>query len=192
VLPVILMLHEPRSGKLFQGGHQRRPNYCDREDLRIEVPSSKTLDAGAADELQLLSRGTPYQQRLNRLVLDKPLMRIVANGRRRLFLEAGEWINKSSDRRSLRIVAQGRFHRLCPYPYLFARRYSRICRDVAANQCILIRRQRSLARSERVIACVGSYTALILSCRSWSCVPAALLARNLLTREKSSEPHFDV
>jgi hypothetical protein len=72
---------------------------------KIEVPFAQTFDKSAMRQLAELAAGPIYERRLRRLVFDRPWMLILEKGEQ-LFLEAEEWINKSSGRGSLALKAR--------------------------------------------------------------------------------------
>jgi hypothetical protein len=74
-----------------------------KDGWKIVVPFAQPLDASAASDLQSIADVSPYQARLNRLVVDRALMQLVDGGAA-VRLEISEWIHKSSGRGSLKIV----------------------------------------------------------------------------------------
>lgn len=72
---------------------------------KVVVPRSHVVDQQANAAWESLSEGLPYQGRLRALVLAKPWMYLIAEEEKRLFLEFDEWINKSSGRGTMKLLA---------------------------------------------------------------------------------------
>ena len=104
-LPVVLVLHDPEANvSYWQSVSDENVEKTDKA-WKIEVPFSQVFDKSAMKELFDLAAGPIYERRLRRLVLDRPWMLLLENGEQ-LFLEAEEWINKSSGRGSLALKAR--------------------------------------------------------------------------------------
>ena len=105
-LPVVLVLHDPGANiSYWQSVSDKNVEKTDKA-WKIEVPFNQTFDKAAAKkELYDLAAGPIYERRMRRLVLDRPWMLLLEDGEQ-LFLEAEEWINKSSGRGSLALKAR--------------------------------------------------------------------------------------
>jgi hypothetical protein len=104
-LPVVLVLHDPGANvSYWQSVSDSNIEKTDKA-WKIEVPFNQTFDKSAMKRLYDLAEGPIYERRVRRLVLDRPWMLLLENGER-LFLEAEEWINKSSGRGSLALKAR--------------------------------------------------------------------------------------
>ena len=105
-LPVVLVLHDPDANlSYWQYVEEKNVQKTDKA-WKIEVPFDQVFDKSAMKALYELAAGPIYERRLRRLVLDRPWMILLENGEQ-LFLEAEEWINKSSGRGSLALKARG-------------------------------------------------------------------------------------
>jgi hypothetical protein len=71
----------------------------------MTIPLGQRLAEEAGPALQRVATGSPYFWRLVELAQARPLMQQLVDGSR-LFLEAEEWINKSSGHGSLCVKAQ--------------------------------------------------------------------------------------
>src|ERR1035438_9020612 len=103
-LPVILVLHDPDTGISYWQIVSEAHSTKTKKGWKMEVPFGQKLDQSALHRLRELAEGPIYERRLRCLVLDRPWMLLLENGER-LFLEAEEWINKSSGRGSLCLKA---------------------------------------------------------------------------------------
>ncbi len=101
-LPVLVVLVRPDGSAIWERVTDSNVKHA-KEGWKIVVPFSQRLDASAAPALQSIACVSPYQARLNRLVVDRPLMQLVHDGAA-VRLEISEWIHKSSGRGSLKIV----------------------------------------------------------------------------------------
>jgi hypothetical protein len=98
-LPVVLVLHDPESNISYWQSVEDKNVKKTPHAWKIEVPFCQTLDRSSMKALRELAEGSIYERRLRRLVLDRPWMLLLEQGEQ-LFLEAEEWINKSSGRGS--------------------------------------------------------------------------------------------
>lgn len=104
-LPVIVVLHDPESGTCYWRSVESGNVKTLKRGWKMTIPLDQRLAEEAGPALQRLSTGSPYFLRLAELAQARPLMQRVVDGSR-LFLEAEEWINKSSGRGSLYVKAQ--------------------------------------------------------------------------------------
>jgi hypothetical protein len=72
---------------------------------KVIVPFTQVLDPSAADALRGFADDDEYTLRLRRLQMDRPLMELLSPDTR-LLVEVMEWINKSSGRGDIKVVAQ--------------------------------------------------------------------------------------
>lgn len=104
-LPVVLVLFDPRENHAYW--------VAVREDLveetgagwKIVVPRNQLLDTNARVALERLAEGDPYTLALRRLRADVTWMGHLAHGGR-VLLEAEEWVNKTSGRGEIRLIAE--------------------------------------------------------------------------------------
>lgn len=104
-LPVIVVLHDPSTGRCHWASVDEDSITPTEKGWKLEVPFGQVLDASAADALRHLADVSPYDKRLTGLVFAKPWMELL-DADHRLFLEAEEWVNKSSGRGSLKLTAR--------------------------------------------------------------------------------------
>lgn len=104
-LPVVLVLHDPEANLSYWQSVVDANVEKTEKAWKIEVPFGQVFDPSAMKALNELAAGPIYERRLRRLVLDRPWMMLLENGEQ-LFLEAEEWINKSSGRGSLVLKAR--------------------------------------------------------------------------------------
>jgi hypothetical protein len=104
-LPVLVVLVDLKAGETYWQIVVDEFVRRTKKHWKMEVPFNQHLDKSARKALRRIAEGSPAQIRLNELVLAKPWMDKLARGDR-LFLEAEEWINKTSGRGSLRLLAQ--------------------------------------------------------------------------------------
>jgi hypothetical protein len=70
---------------------------------KITVPRDQLLEASAAEQLEELGDDDPYLLRLNRLRSERTWMQLLREGGS-VYIEAEEWVNKSSGRGTLRVI----------------------------------------------------------------------------------------
>lgn len=104
-LPVIIVLHDPTANVSYWQSISDENIDRTEKAWKIEVPLEQVFDCSAMKALSELAAGPIYERRLRRLVLDRPWMLLLESGEQ-LFLEAEEWINKSSGRGSLTLKAR--------------------------------------------------------------------------------------
>lgn len=104
-LPVVVVLHDPEANISYWQSVEDKNIEKTGKGWKLEVPSSQVLNKSAMKALYELAAGPIYERRLRRLVLDRPWMLLLEGGEQ-LFLEAEEWINKSSGRGSLALKAR--------------------------------------------------------------------------------------
>lgn len=106
-LPVILILCDPVQNTSYWELISHEKIITTSKGWKVIVPKSQVLGKSSQKALQALADGLPYNRRFADLALAKPWMQIIRNGGF-LFLEAEEWINKSSGRGSIRIIARSK------------------------------------------------------------------------------------
>jgi hypothetical protein len=104
-LPVLVVLTDLKHGSTYWQVVSDEFIKRTSKHWKIEIPFAQHLNKAARKSLREIAEGSPAQRRVDELVLAKPWMDMLARGER-LFLEAEEWINKSSGRGSLRLVGQ--------------------------------------------------------------------------------------
>ncbi|KRC42721.1 DUF4365 domain-containing protein [Oerskovia sp. Root22] len=104
-LPVIVVLCNPDTGTAYwQTVTQKTIVTGKRGGRKLLVPTAQQLGGESRRGLAKVAEGKPYELRLRQLRLALPWMRLLQDGRR-ILLEAGEWINKSSGRGDITIVS---------------------------------------------------------------------------------------
>jgi Domain of unknown function (DUF4365) len=106
-LPVILALHDPEHGNTHWVAVTENAVARTRAGWKIVVPRDQLLDADAKTALRRLADGDPYVLALRRLRADVTWMRHLASDGR-VLLEADEWVNKTSGRGEIRLLAETR------------------------------------------------------------------------------------
>jgi len=104
-LPVILVLHEPSAGRTIWQVVTKDTVRSTKKGWKITVPFRNVLSEGCSRSWLAISEGPPYQRRLRALVLAKPWMDLIRDGKR-LLLDVEEWVNKSSGRGAMELLAQ--------------------------------------------------------------------------------------
>lgn len=104
-LPVIVVLHYPDSDIAYWQSVTEEHIERTRKGWKMVVPERQTIDASHAEQLERVSNGTPYFQRLANLQLARSWMQLLESGSR-LFVVAEEWVNKTSGRCSIALVLQ--------------------------------------------------------------------------------------
>ena len=104
-LPVVLVLVDPRDNTIIWTHVDEDSITRTERGWKIVVPRSQTLDAGAREPLERLAEGDPYELALRRLRSELTWMQHLARGGR-VLLEAEEWVNKTSGRGDIRLIAE--------------------------------------------------------------------------------------
>jgi hypothetical protein len=104
-LPVIVALYDPSTEVSYWQAVGPLTVQSTGKGWKMVVPLTQRIDADSADALSLLAGGDPYLNRLRVLRADLSLMRAAAGGQR-VFVEAEEWVNKSSGRGTVRITVE--------------------------------------------------------------------------------------
>jgi hypothetical protein len=104
-LPVILVLYDLRDHVAYWTTVTDDLVESTGAGWKIVVPRESRLDASAREALALLADGDPYVLALRRLRSDRTWMTHLARGGR-VLLEAEEWVNKTSGRGEVRLVAE--------------------------------------------------------------------------------------
>lgn len=105
-LPVVIVLHNPDTGVTIWESVSADKIRRTGKGWKIVIPSKNSLDVSARSRWSALAEGPPYQRRLRRLVLARPWMELISEDGKELFLEFEEWINKSSGRGAMRLLAR--------------------------------------------------------------------------------------
>jgi hypothetical protein len=104
-LPVILILCDPSTDTQYWELLSQDKIQTTSKGWKVVVPKIQVLNTTARKTLQGLAEGLPYNRRFADLSLAKPWMQLLGKGHS-LFLEAEEWVNKSSGRGSIRLVTE--------------------------------------------------------------------------------------
>lgn len=104
-LPVLIVLADLKNGSTYWQVVDDKFVERTARRWKIVIPFDQHLNKAARRSMRQIAAGSPSQRRIDELVLAKPWMEMLAGGER-LFLEAEEWINKTSGRGSLRLKGQ--------------------------------------------------------------------------------------
>lgn len=104
-LPVILVLHDTRDRNSYWVAVTEDGVTRTGAGWKIVVPSGQLLSVDSRSALRRLADGDPYVLALRRLRADVTWMRHLAEGGR-VLLEADEWVNKTSGRGEIRLLAE--------------------------------------------------------------------------------------
>jgi len=102
-LPVVIVLHDIDEKKTYWESVTAKNIVKTKKGWKLDIPKEQVLDARAAETLSRIADGPSETTRMNKLRLASPLMKQIIAGHD-YFLEAEEWINKTSGRGSVRIV----------------------------------------------------------------------------------------
>jgi len=101
-LPIILVMHNPKSGEtIWQKITEERVIRTEKA-WKVEIPKHQALVNEYLEEFRQLNKLPLYFQRLQRMAMDKMLMRKVSQGDV-IILEVEEWVNKTSGRASISV-----------------------------------------------------------------------------------------
>ena len=104
-LPVIVVVYDNDAGIAYWEQVTENTATSTGKGWKLSIPVTQTLDESSGDALAEIAMGDPYVLRLRRLRLDRGWMRVLDEGKR-LFLEADEWVNKTSGRGDIRVVVE--------------------------------------------------------------------------------------
>jgi hypothetical protein len=104
-LPVILVLYNPETRVAYWTPVTEELVEPTDRGWKITVPRENVLGTDAKEVLARLADGDPYELAMRRLRSEITWMQHVAHGGR-LILEADEWVNKSSGRGDVRLIAE--------------------------------------------------------------------------------------
>ena len=104
-LPIILVLYSPETCECFWTHISRDTVTSTANGWKITVPRRRHLDTQWRARLAELASGSLIEQRYRKLALDLPLIERLAEGDR-LYVEGGQWINKSSGRSEVKLVLE--------------------------------------------------------------------------------------
>jgi hypothetical protein len=108
-LPVLVVVYDPETQNAYWQVITQQTVASTAKGWRINVPHDQILDIGARVELAALAAGEKApdsaESTLGRLRADLTWMQVLDQGGT-VVLEADEWINKSSGRGDLRLVAK--------------------------------------------------------------------------------------
>jgi hypothetical protein len=104
-LPVVLVLVDPRDETVVWTQVDEERVIRTGNGWKIIVPLTQRLDGAAAEPLERLAEGDPYELAVRRLRAVLTWMRHLASGGR-VLLEAEEWVNKTSGRGEVRLIAE--------------------------------------------------------------------------------------
>lgn len=101
-LPVIIILHNPENDLTIWQEITESNISKTKKSWKIEIPKHQILSKTFYDKLKGLNRYPKELQRFQKLLADKKLIRLIAEGKD-IILEIEEWINKTDGRVSLTI-----------------------------------------------------------------------------------------
>jgi hypothetical protein len=102
-LPVVIVLVHPDTGRChWQLINEKTLVETAGDTWKVLVPENQVLDESARDGLRQAAEGDPYLLRIRALALERPWMKLLAEGKR-VVIDIEEWINKTSGRGSITI-----------------------------------------------------------------------------------------
>jgi hypothetical protein len=108
-MPIIVAVYDPGTEAVYWQVVSDETIESTGQGWKVTVPSGQTLDEGALAELAALAADEPQPDKaesaLSRLRADLTWMQVLEQGGS-VVLEADEWINKTSGRGDLRLIAQ--------------------------------------------------------------------------------------
>lgn len=107
MLPVIVVLYDDTTGELFWENVSVKTIKSTGKGWRIDIPKKNRLSEDSLIELKALTQPPPYNQRLNKLRLDRTWIDLVSEGEV-VFVEFDDWVNKSLPRFAIKIGCDSR------------------------------------------------------------------------------------
>lgn len=104
-LPIAVILHDPGEDRCYWQHVTEENIERTQKGWKMAVPFSQQLDETNRPLLEGVAAGGPAAIRLNQLRLERPWMELI-EGSSGFLLEAEEWVNKSSGRGTIRLLAQ--------------------------------------------------------------------------------------
>ena len=104
-LPVILILVDDVAEVAYWQRVSEDTVERTEKGWKMLVPASQRIEAAQANALKQLFKGSPNAQRFVALQLDRPWMELLKGGKH-LFVEADQWVNKTSGRCGIELVIQ--------------------------------------------------------------------------------------
>lgn len=101
-LPVIIILHNPENDLTIWQEIAENNVTKTKKNWKIEIPKHQSLSKASYDRLKKLNRYPKEIQRFQKLLADKKLMRLIAEGKD-IILEIEDWVNKTDGRVSFAI-----------------------------------------------------------------------------------------
>lgn len=107
-LPVVIVLYDVDAKRAYWQTAAHHTIESTGKRSKMIIPMENTLDVNAISKLaDVVENQPPYQRRLAQLTLARAWMDMIVSGNT-MFLEAEKWVNKSSGRTDLRLVAVDR------------------------------------------------------------------------------------
>lgn len=104
-LPVLVVIYEPGTKAAYwQVVNHRTIITGQRGGKKLLIPKAQQLVSASRAALAMAASGKPEELRLRQLRLALPWMNLLLQ-RRRILIEAQEWVNKTSGRGDIRIVS---------------------------------------------------------------------------------------
>lgn len=120
-LPVIIVLYNPVTKECIWEHITKMHCQKTEKNWKIEIPRRNVFDRTISDRLMNIANNvTEYQRKFNTFLLAKPWMEKIRAGYE-VFLEAEEWINKSSGRGSMVLTIidpQGKEETVLEWPFV--------------------------------------------------------------------------
>jgi len=102
-LPVIIVLYEPKQ-KIFIWQNCESENFQKtKKSNKILIPQSNVLNEQSVNDLVGLFVAKPFEQKIQKLILESEWMRLVKNGAE-IYASYMDWINKSLTRTGLSLT----------------------------------------------------------------------------------------
>lgn len=104
-LPVLVVIYDPGSRAAYwQAVNHRTIITGKRGGKKLLIPKAQQLVSASRSALARAASGKPEELRLRQLRLALPWMKLLLQ-RRRILIEAQEWVNKTSGRGDIRIIS---------------------------------------------------------------------------------------
>ncbi len=104
-LPIVVVLYDPVAQEAYWEAVTKEKVTKTSKGWKLLIPESQRIETKARAALESISDGPPYFRRFVELQFAKPWMILLKDGETRLFVEAEEWVNKSSGRGDIKLLA---------------------------------------------------------------------------------------
>ncbi|MCE3228297.1 MAG: hypothetical protein K0S32_2848 [Bacteroidetes bacterium] len=102
-LPVILVGHLPDTGETFWQVINKNTAIKTKKGWKVEMPVAHELNKYSINKLKEIQEGTKEQNKLNKLLFDKDLIRHIQKGEK-IIVYTEEWLNKTLGRGPFKVI----------------------------------------------------------------------------------------